>query len=183
MADYIQSRVEIIHSTSEGKPTSTPKDTQATASDESSSKAGGASEGKQKGKILRHLGRGAVYRRLANLALNTIENQQDLKHNKLMFEQSMKGDRMGMVKLQNRQAEYKAYSSMTKGLVIASISARVMKNPVIVGIWAVSEGVDKFQQYQQVTERQRQQRERERVEMFVSDKRNERLRVGTYDRR
>ncbi len=180
MAEFLQSEVKIIHTVEGGKPTDKSKDTK-------DSKELGEDDVTKKDKdskgALRHLGRGAVYRRLANLALNVVDTQVDIYYSRLMFEKSLTGDRVGMVKLQNQQAMFRETSKLVKGGVMAGIAKNVMKNPAIAYLWLANEVADFGMTVQRVNETNRQQRERENVEMFIAGKRNERLRIGTHNRR
>lgn len=182
MAGFIQSEVKIIHSVESGKPTDSENATQPKTDDGDANKEQPKDKGLgEKGMV--RLGRGSVYRRLGNIAISSVENHVMREFDNMLHIESMYGDRKGMVKLQNQKASYKYAFNFAKGATSAIISSAILKNPIIAGLWFATETMQMVNTMNNNALENSRQRDREQREMYIAEKRQSRLIVGTYNRR
>lgn len=192
MADFIQSKVYLIHQTQAPKPTNDTKPTK--------SKIGGeATEANEKPKapktnerngevddeagVKRVVGSASVKRRLTNLALGTALNIGTLVLQDMEFQRSYVGNTRGAQKVQQaKQIATGAVQIATSG-ISAGITAAALSNPYIIGIWLASEAMQivnqTFNYFQQVKQ---YNMERDK-EIYESRYTRDRLVRDVYNRR
>lgn len=182
MAEFIQSEVKVIHSVESGSPTDSDNATQPNSTAGTTTTQNATNRNANNRGMVR-LGRGSVYRRIGNIAITSVENSLMREFDNLIHIESMKGDKKGLVKLQNKKAEYKYASNFLKGAVSAGVSTAILGNWAIAALFVASEVMTASNTVRNNLLENERQREREQREMYIAEKRQSRLIVGTYNRR
>ena len=192
MADFIQSKVYLIHQTQAPKPTNDTKPTQPKTGGEiteEQSKPKAPKTNERNGEVddeagvKRVVGSASVKRRLTNLALGTALNIGTLILQDMEFQRSYVGNTRGAQKVQqSKQIATGAVQIATSG-ISAGITAAALSNPYIIGIWLASEAMQivnqTFNYFQQVKQ---YNMERDK-EIYESRYTRERLVRDVYNRR
>ena len=192
MADFIQSKVYLIHQTQAPKPTNDTKPTQPKTggeANEANEKPIAPKTNERNGEVddeagvKRVVGSASVKRRLTNLALGTALNIGTLVLQDMEFQRSYVGNTRGAQKVQqSKQIATGAVQIATSG-ISAGITAAALSNPYIIGIWLASEAMQivnqTFNYFQQVKQ---YNMERDK-EIYESRYTRERLVRDVYNRR
>ena len=192
MADFIQSRVYLIHKAQAAKPTGdtnpTKSKTGGDATDQNDKPIAPKTNEKNgevddEAGVKRVVGSASVKRRLTNLALGTALNIGTLILQDMEFQRSYVGNTRGAQKVQqSKQIVTGAVQIATSG-ISAGITAAALSNPYIIGIWLASEAMQivnqTFNYFQQVKQ---YNMERDK-EIYESRYTRERLVRDVYNRR
>jgi hypothetical protein len=192
MADFIQSRVYLIHKAQAAKPTGdtnpTKPKTGGDATDQNDKPIAPKTNEKNgevddEAGVKRVVGSASVKRRLTNLALGTALNIGTLILQDMEFQRSYVGNTRGAQKVQqSKQIATGAVQIATSG-ISAGITAAALSNPYIIGIWLASEAMQivnqTFNYFQQVKQ---YNMERDK-EIYESRYTRERLVRDVYNRR
>ena len=192
MADFIQSRVYLIHQAQAPKPTNDTKPTKSKTGGEiteEQSKPKAPKTNEKNGEVddeagvKRVVGSASVKRRLTNLALGTALNIGTFVLQDIEFQRSYVGNTRGAQKVQQaKQIATGAVQIATSG-ISAGITAAALSNPYIIGIWLASEAMQivnqTFNYFQQVKQ---YNMERDK-EIYESRYTRDRLVRDVYNRR
>lgn len=185
MAEIIQGQLNVVHRlekkepTGSGNPTAVgSQETNFKGKEEDINKDDVATKGARK-----MLGTTSIYRRLANYTIAGGERMMNRNFDEKLFRESLYGDKRSIKKIQNQKTLYNGMTNYVKSVTGSLVTSIALKNPAIVLLqmsnMLLMEG-DKF--LQQQTER-RQFEGRSSIETYESNRRRERVIVGTYNRR
>lgn len=183
MAEIIQGQLTIVHKLDTTQPTkpdnpTTPKNTNYTAKKEGSNIDDVGEQGAKK-----VLGMTSIKRRLANYVLSGAERAMNRSFDDRIFKESLNGDRRSMKKIQNQKTIANSLTNNVKASVGSVITSVALNNPVIAVLHFSNmayQGLDKVGEL--ITQRQ-QFEERRSLELYETNRRRERVIVGTYNRR
>ncbi len=181
MAEFIQSEVRLIHVVETAKPTESNDKTNAKGLDSASADKVGEDGNIKKTKGF--IGRTSVVRRLANITMSQAEFAMNRHFDKRIFQEQLAGNSRGAEKLQNIKSIHNAYSNQVKSAVGAGITSYFLGNPVIVLTYAVGELLKIGQNFANYQSEIMQYTERRNLELFINDKRKDRIILNSYNRR
>lgn len=182
MADFIQSRVTVVHEVSRGKPTSSEKETRPTIKEGNVGKKKESAKMDEKG-ILGRLGSASVKRRLANYTILAGQNTINRMFDGRIFSERYYGDVKSAQNIQNTKSVFNDAANMAKSAVGALITSGATGNPYILAVVALNMAVSIGQGRSQYLQQMEQYNRTRELELFISSKRNHRVNVGTYNRR
>ena len=141
MADFVQGRVELIHTVSASKPTETkPTNTSDSVDIDETNNPKPTKELIEKG-AKQVMGATSLKRRLANTAMNNVNTLVSWGFDHYSHKQNIIGNSRGAAKISNIKSTYVSIVNMTKSGVGAGITARSLKNPAILYVWAAGEAL------------------------------------------
>lgn len=183
MAEFLQGQLKIIHTMEEATPTGAKDPTAPTDSNinEDASPKTADDVGKKGWK--KQMGKAGVQRRLLNIATFSVDAVVNRQFDKAIFKESLYGSRRGMKKIQNNKAIYAGITSQTKALTGGVITSVALNNFTILAIQSVSEVLNISKRIESQMYDRSQFEERRALEVYVSNRRRERMIVGTYNRR
>lgn len=188
MANFIQSRVYLIHKTQATKPTDDKSPTRPSGDETPvkpkapSNNASSLKNSEEEG-VLKLLGSASVQRRLLNIGSSVLTNIISHRSQDLEFKYRLAGDNRMSEKLQqDKQKDINIVQQATRGASMA-ITAVALSNPLILGAYFLSMFTDManrlFTQNQAIQE-YNAKREKE---LFESQYRRDRLVKTLYNRR
>ena len=184
MANFLQSEVRLIHTIENGKPTDSDTPTGAKGiDDETGEETLGKATKKEEGKLAAMLGRASVKRRMANMALAAGESVINREFDKAIFAQTFSGNTRGAEKIQNKKTEIASYTNVAKSGVGAVITTAALQNPAIAVIYAVNEVLKIGQNFANFQVQTAQYNEKRNLDLFLSEKRRDRIYFNSYNRR
>lgn len=182
MSQYIQSKIELFHTFEEQKPTETKDETEVKANPEDVgfNEKKGTFEARG---IEKKLGTTAMRRRIVNVVAQTTEQAVSRYYDERIFRSSLAGDRRSMIKNQETQAKLKGSINTARGFVGAGITSIALSNVHIMTIFLAGEVVSRGQMFSSQTQQLNHYNILRDKEMFEARKRQDRLIVGTFNRR
>lgn len=184
MAQFLQSEVRLIHSIETTKPTDSETPTDAKGIDDENGTPLDKAKKKEDGsKILGMLGRASVVRRMANMALSAGESLINREFDKAIFAQSFSGNTRGAEKIQNFKTEINSYTNVAKSGVGAVVTTVALKNPIIAITYFAGEMLKIAQNYANYQVQLSQYNDKRNLDIFLSEKRKDRLYFNSYNRR
>lgn len=183
VADFIQSKVEVIHKVEATKPTGDEKPTDPNVKSDDSVDDIRDNTIKGKGGVVKFLGKASVQRRLVTQSTMATNFILDLVAEEKARKEAMFGDVRAAQKIRNQQARRKAVTSYVSSLAVGVIMAKALRTPSLALFAVTNEAIKVGTTWLDITQRQRTQREKMQLDMFTSSKRRDRVIVGTYNRR
>lgn len=183
MAQFLQSEVRLIHSIEATKPTDSETPTDAKGIDDEEGTPLDKAAKKEEGKLGAMLGRASVVRRMANMTLAAGESVINREFDKAIFAQTFSGNTRGAEKIQNKKTEINSYTNVAKSGVGAVVTTVALKNPAIAIIYAVNEVLKIGQNFANFQLQTAQYNEKRNLDLFLSEKRRDRIYFNSYNRR
>lgn len=180
MAEIIQGQLNIVHSMEQGTPTEpNEKPTDILQDETLDDNTPNTTNNKFQSKVTS----AAVKRRALNMGVSIWMDSYNLYMDDKLFKETLYGDKRGMAKIQSSVSNNKALVSQGMTWVGAAITTAALNNPLIMGLQI-------FYQSHQIANRMQQREleqshflERTSVELYENKKRQDRLIIGTYNRR
>ena len=146
MANFIQSRVYLIHKVQPAKPTEPSKPTVPDGNKketlpsppDNNTKESTANENQDEGGVLKLLGSASVQRRLLNLGLGITTQAVTYVMQDMEFKQSFIGNSRGAEKIQQQKAAIVSGIQFTNRTLSTAITAAALNNVAIYGVYAMS---------------------------------------------
>lgn len=182
MAEVLQGKITLVHTVQAQSPTAQPNPTEATTQDTKMVTPKEVEDIATKG-MRKMGGMVSIQRRLANYAMTQATRTVNQAFDNSLFRESLFGDKRSMRKIQNQKATFNAVSNIAKSGVGSAITSAAMGNPAIIWLWAGNTMLQGINNIQEQNIQRAQFEDRRDLEMYVSNKRRERVIVGTYNRR
>ena len=182
MASFLQGEIKIIHTVEGQTPTETIKPTDANEDIEDALETLDEDKVDLKG-LRRRGGRVSIQRRLANYAMQNAERLMNIGFDNAIHKQVIFGDSRSVKKIENTKATMNLITNNVKASVGATITSYAVGNFAILGLQAINLGLGALNTAAQNLQSARQFTEKSNIEFFESNRRRERLNVGTYNRR
>lgn len=183
MAEHLQAQIEVVHKQEQVKPTvsespTTPTDQNTVDQDAINEKDGSRQKGWKKS-----LGKAGIQRRLLNHSANIVNSVVNRQFDNAISRQSLLGNRRGVQRIQNNKSSYNTVSNSVKGLAGAGITSVAVGNFGIFALQLAGESIELGKKIENRIHERTLFEEKRSLELFTSNRRRERLIVGTYNRR
>lgn len=182
MADFIQGRVSIIHEVGQAKPTQDDKETKPRMITEEI-KVNPKRKGREEKSWRQGLAAVSVRRRLVNMTIGLAETSVNRKFDDAIFRENYYGDVKAAQKIQNNKVIFNGFSGTVKSGAGAMVTSFALGNPALMGVWFMGDVIDKGQrriEYKRQVDVYNAKRD---LDLYISNKRRERVNVDTYNRR
>lgn len=176
MAEKIQSEVVVVHTIEEPKPTS----------NESPTKIGSKKDvvgEEEESATKKLLGATSFKRRITNYSIAGAERAYNSVLDQRIFKETLYGDSRTVRKIQNQKTNFNLITGEVKSIVGVTITSVALGNPYLLAL----QGIDMISRSISIAETRTLERqnfiEKTNIELFVQQKRRDRLNIGTYNRR
>lgn len=180
--EYIQSRIELFHTTEGRKPTKNENETLPN----SDPKKIGINEKKEDygGRdVEKKLGKTAIIRRLSNYSFQAVDTAMVNRYNDRIFRASLSGDARSVIKERNQMNKARGTLSTIRQGVGVGITAVALRRNSLMAIYVLNQAVMTIQGIISQQQALDQYNELRTKEIFEASKRQNRIIVGTYNRR
>ena len=182
MADFIQGRVSIVHEVGQAKPTQNDKETKPRMITEEI-KVNPKRKGREDKSWRQGMAAVSVRRRLVNMTIALGETSVNRKFDDAIFRENYYGDVKAAQRIQNGKVVFNSISGVVKSGAGAAVTSLALGNPALMGVWAVGVANDVGQrriEYKRQVDVHNAKRD---LDLYISNKRRERVNVDTYNRR
>lgn len=179
MADIIQSQINVVHTVEGGKPTEDkikPTETTATTTPQEES-------GTDDSKLRNDLMSASVHRRVVNYTIAAVDRAVANHYDKKIFQENLYGDMRTAKVLQIKKQNYASASNVAKATAGAFVTSLAMGNPLVLMLQGYNILQNGIANSIQRADDARHFREKTQNDLYVSQKRQDRLIVGVYNRR
>lgn len=192
MADFIQSKVYLIHQTQAPKPTNDTKPTQPKTGGEiteEQSKPKAPQNNTNNGEVddeagaKRVVGSVSVKRRLTNLGVNTALSAATYVFQEQEFKQNYIGNSRGAMKIQQKKQIVAGTAQIVTSAASAGFTAAALGNPYILAIYAVGQVVELSNRVLTYVQELKQYNMERDKEIYESRYTRDRLVRDVYNRR
>lgn len=180
MAEIIQSEIRVVHTVEGGTPTQEAvKPTDVDVSEETED----ITEKEDLKGFTKFLGATSAKRRILNYGIAGVERAINHAFDQRLFQESLYGDSRGMRKIQSQKSNANIITNEAKALGGVIITSFALKNPVL----GILHGLNMANKIIATSITRQQERdhfvEKTNLELYTNRKRQERLIIGTYNRR
>lgn len=185
MAEIIQGELTVVHKLEAKQPTDSGKPTEANsnATNYDDDNVGSSVEKVAEKGTKKILGMTSLKRRLANYTISAMERQMNNSFDSRLFVESIYGDRRTVRKVQNQKTKANMLTSSLKADVGAGITSIALGNPAIFALHLTNRIFNLAGDMMNRIEERSRFEEKSRIELYESNKRRERVIVGTFNRR
>lgn len=190
MADFIQSRVYLIHSVQQPKPTENGKETKPKPNNEdggtSKPKAPSTNKPNEKSiqeEVERVVGGVSVARRSINIGMQVVSNVATLHFQDAEFKQQFMGDSRGAEIIRQQKNFAVGVVQIATSGASSALTAFALGNPLIIALWAGSQALNLINTMQNVKQQMDQYNQTTNRDMFNSRYSQDRLYRNVYNRR
>lgn len=183
MAEFIQSEIRVIHTVETNSPTSKIDDTLPQPEFDNVGASDTTADKKAKGSTRRMLGKTAIYRRSLNYSIAAVERIANSNFDNRIRQANLYGDKRQMAKIQNDKVLFNGITNRVKSLGGAAITSWALRNPWILALQAADWAMDVGNTISNANEQRNYEIERQNAEMYRSNRKRERMIIGTYNRR
>lgn len=190
MADFIQSKVYLIHRVEPAKPTTPqsptkplPPNADGTPQKATTPPTDTEIEKKTRDGVERIMGKVSLQRRIMNTTLQTAAKVANTMYDRASFNEQFIGNTRGAAIIQNYKEQTNKAIQFTTSLAGATITTVALGNPAIAGVWLAGQLINATMDFVNKSIQIEQYNRELTKTLYESQYTRDRLAINTYNRR